>query len=231
MGTSGQTLPNRSALCAGMAVFVWILTTGIGLPRMVSAEPSGQGIENIRSENRIQDGRPDSLAAQGLVDPGQSVTVSATREFEIRDDRAYLGGHPTGMDQALLREPDGAAKKAKFTAWFKAVAPDIEVGICPEIDSGTGDSYPNMEVRIIQKEMPIPADGFVVNVETRRQDVYQNDGIFNHSARAYVIADCQRYLAAPNAAMLFHAAFIQGITNYSGSAPHPVHSTKKSWGG
>lgn len=66
----------------------------------------------------------------------------------------------------------------------------------------------------------IPPVGFVVNVETLRQDGYQNDGIFNQTNLDYILADCRRHQAAPNAVMLFHAAFIQGITNYSGSAPH-----------
>ncbi len=140
----------------------------------------------------------------------KSVFVDIIHEFS----------HPERMDQELFREPDGAAKKAKLTAWFKAVAPDIEVGVCPDANSGTGDSYPGMDVRIIQKQMPIPKDGFVVNVETLRQDVYQNDGIFNQTNLDYIFADCRRYQEAPNAVMLFHAAFIQGITNYSGSAPH-----------
>ena len=128
--------------------------------------------------------------------------------------------HPERMDKEIFREPDGEAKKAKLTAWFKAIAPDIEVGVCPDMRSGTGDSYPGMDVRIIQKEMPIPATGFVVNVETQRQDAYQNDGIFNQTNLDKIFADCQRYLAAPNAVMMFHAAFVQGITNFSGSAPH-----------
>jgi hypothetical protein len=128
--------------------------------------------------------------------------------------------HPERIDKEIFREPDGEAKKAKLTAWFKAVAPNIEVGICPDADSGTGDSYPGMDVRIIQKDMPIPKTGFVVNVETLRQDVYQNDGVFNKANLDYIFEDCRRYKEAPNAVMLFHAAFIQGLTNYSGSAPH-----------
>jgi hypothetical protein len=136
-------------------------------------------------------------------------------------DLVHEFSHPTRMDQPLFREPDGAAKKAKLTAWFEAVAPHIEAGVCPDINSGTADSYPGMDVRIIQKEMPIPADGFVVNVETKRQDAYQNDGIFNQTNLDYIFADCRRFKAVPNGAMLFHAGFIQGITNYSGSAPHP----------
>ncbi|MBX3437363.1 MAG: hypothetical protein KF861_07740 [Planctomycetaceae bacterium] len=129
--------------------------------------------------------------------------------------------HPERIDHEIFREPDGPAKKAKLTSWFKAVAPDIEVGVCPDAESGTGDSYPGMDVRLIQKDMPIPASGFVVNVETLRQDVYQNDGLFSESQLETMFADFRRYHEVPHAAMLFHAAFIQGISNYSGSAPHP----------
>lgn len=128
--------------------------------------------------------------------------------------------HPQRIDHPIFREPDGEVKKAKLTAWFKAVASDIPVGVCPTAGSGTADSYPGMDVRIIQKQMPIPTTGFVVNVETLRQDVFQNDGVFNQTNLDYIFADCRRFQEAPNAAMLFHAAFIQGITNYSGSAPH-----------
>jgi hypothetical protein len=74
---------------------------------------------------------------------------------------------------------------------------------------------------MIQKEMPIPDSGFVVNVETLRQDQYQFDGVFAESQIESMLADCERYKAAENGVMLFHAAFIQGIGNHSGSAPHP----------
>ena len=79
-----------------------------------------------------------------------------------------------------------------------------------------------MDVRIIQKQAAIPSEGFVVNVETLRQDFFEQDGIFSKSAVDYILADCRRYLEAPNAVMLFHAAFIQGLTNGSKTAPHPV---------
>lgn len=128
--------------------------------------------------------------------------------------------HPERMDKEIFREPDGERKKATLTGWFKAVAPDIEVGVCPDAESGTGDSYPGMDVRLIQKSMPIPATGFVVNVETARIDAYQNDGVFTPADRETVFATCRAYRDAPNAAMLFHSAFIQGITNFSGTAPH-----------
>jgi hypothetical protein len=151
-------------------------------------------------------------AGRFLVDRNlKNVFVDLMHEFD----------QPDRIDHALLREPDGANKKAKLTGWFKAVAPDIEAGICPTFKSDPSDEYPGMDVRIIQKDMPIPSQGFVVNVETQRQDVYENDGVFNPGARAAVDANCQAYMDAPNAVMLFHAAFIQGLSNASKTAPHP----------
>jgi hypothetical protein len=149
--------------------------------------------------------------ARFLVDRNlKNVFVDLMHEFD----------QPERIDHELLREPDGANKKAKLTKWFKEVAPDIEAGICPTYLSETADTYPGMEVRIIQKDMAIPKDGFVVNVETQRQDVFENDGVFNPGARSAVEENCRRYLEAPNAVMLFHAAFIQGVGNASRTAPH-----------
>jgi hypothetical protein len=136
-------------------------------------------------------------------------------------DLMHEYNHPERSDHPLLREPDGAAKKAKMTAWFKAIAPDIEVGVCPTEDSDTGDEYPGMDVRIIQKSMGIPSSGFVVNVELTRHDFYENDGIFSKGDIDEMRSDWERYRAAPNAAFLFHAAYIQGISNKSGTAPNP----------
>jgi hypothetical protein len=136
-------------------------------------------------------------------------------------DLVHEYNNPERIDHALLREPDGAQKKAELTAWFKAIAPEIEVGVCPAEDTETADEYPGMDVRIIQKSMPIPSRGFVVNVELTRHDFYENDGIFSKGDIAEMRADWERYRAAPNAVMLFHAAYIQGISNKSGSAPHP----------
>jgi hypothetical protein len=136
-------------------------------------------------------------------------------------DLVHEFNNPERSDQPLFREPNGAAKKAKLASWFKAIAPDIEVGLCPTEKTGTQDEFPGMEVRIIQKSMEIPSQGFVVNVELTRHDYYENDGIFTKSDLVEMRADWERYKAAPNAAMLFHAAFIQGITNRSNTAPNP----------
>lgn len=128
--------------------------------------------------------------------------------------------HPLAADKLLIREPDGAEKKAQLTAWFKAIASDIPVGIGPHWKSGTSDEYPTMDIRIIQKGMPIPQDGFVVNVEPIREDYYNNDGLFNKTNIDAIYANCRNYLDAPHAVFMFHSGFVQGITNFSGTAPH-----------
>lgn len=125
------------------------------------------------------------------------------------------------IEMDLFREPDGAEKKAKLTGWLNAVAPDIEAGICPTYRSGTGTSYPGMQVRLIQKEELIPNEGFVVNVETQRHDPYDNDGKFEPEEFDIMTGYFEKYRSDPNVAMLFHSAYCQGITNKSGTAPHP----------
>jgi hypothetical protein len=127
---------------------------------------------------------------------------------------------PVNVNKPLLREPDGARKRAMMAGWFKAIAPRIPVGMGTHGKSGTDDSDRTQYVRIIRQETKIPQQGFVVNVEPIREDYFQNDGLFNQSSRDAVYADCRKYLKAPNAALLFDSAFVQGITNYSGTAPH-----------
>lgn len=125
------------------------------------------------------------------------------------------------IDHDIFREPNGADKKAKLTAWFNKFAPNIEAGICPTFKSGTGDEYRGMAVRIIQKDHAIPKTGFVVNVETQRHDAYDNDGKFEADEFPIFMALYKRYAAAPNACMLFHSGWCQGITNGSGTGPNP----------
>jgi hypothetical protein len=125
-------------------------------------------------------------------------------------------------DHAIFREPDGQAKKAMLTAWFKKVNPGVPVGITPDFKSkASALPFPGMDIHLIQKGYPIPARGLVVSVETTREDEYDNDGVFTPEARKRMVAQWEQYRAAPNACMLFHSAFTQGITNKSASAPHP----------
>ncbi|MDR3638301.1 MAG: hypothetical protein P4L84_31145 [Isosphaeraceae bacterium] len=168
--------------------------------------------------------KDQNLYDEAAIKRAVEETARFLKQRQLRNvfvDLVHEYNNPERMDQPLMREPDGAAKKAKLTSWFKAIAPEIEVGVCPAENTGTEDEYPGMDVRIIQKSMAIPSRGFVVNVELTRHDYYENDGIFTKGDRAEMQADWERYQAAPNAAMLFHAAYIQGITNRSSTAPNP----------
>lgn len=173
------------------------------------------GIFTPRGDQDLYD---EEAIKSALHETGKFLTEKKLKNVFV--DIMHEYSHPERIDHPIFREPKGEEKKAKLHAWFKEAAPDIEAGICPDVDSGTGDSYPGMEVRIIQKDMPIPKEGFVVNVETLRQDVYQNDGVFTKSNLEYIFADCKKYAESPGRAMLFHSAFIHGITNMSGTAPH-----------
>lgn len=170
------------------------------------------------SPRKDQDLENDAAIKRAVQEAGRFLVARKLRNVFV--DIVHEFDH-SRVDKDIFREPDGASKKALLTKWFKEVAPDIEVGVCPYVKSPTADSYPGMEVRIIQKTMPIPASGFVVNVETQKQDAYENDGVFNPGAVEYVLADNRRFLEEPRAVLLFHAAFIQGIGNFSGTAPHP----------
>lgn len=171
------------------------------------------------SPRKDQELEGEDAIRRAVEETGRFLSERKLRNVFI--DLAHEFDHTRRMDQSLFREPNGEAKKAKLTEWFQAVAPGIEVGVCPYIKSATTDTYPGMDIRLIQKEMPIPSTGFVVNVETQKQDAYENDGIFYDGHRAFIFNDCEMYKAAPNAVMMFHAAFIQGISNVSRTAPHP----------
>jgi hypothetical protein len=160
---------------------------------------------------------------EAAIRRGIEETARFLVEHELKNvfvDLVHEYGHPDRIDHDILREPDTAAKKAKLTRWFKDVAPDIEVGICPNYPTEKTDAYPGMDVHMIEKAAEIPSDGFVVNVEIPRKDLFENDGVFNEEDIDAILRTCQSYLDAPHAVMMFHSAYTQGITNRSGSAPH-----------
>ncbi len=147
--------------------------------------------------------------------------LSARRLRNVFVDLLDEFDDPVNANKPLLREPDGARKRATIRGWFQAVDPHIPIGLGTHGKTeGGGEFDATRNVHIIQKEMPIPRRGFVVNVAPTREDYFQNDGIFNQSSRDAVYAHCRKYLAAPNAALLFDSAFVQGITNFSGTGPH-----------
>ena len=73
----------------------------------------------------------DEAAIQRAVEEG----ARFLKERQLRNvfvDLMHEYNNLERIDHPLFREPNGEAKKAKLTAWFKAVAPDIEVGVLPE---------------------------------------------------------------------------------------------------
>jgi hypothetical protein len=124
------------------------------------------------------------------------------------------------LDHEIFHEPNGLEKKAKLTAWFNKIAPQVPAGVCPSFKSGTADAYPGMDVRIIQKGADIPEQGFVVNVETTREDEYDNEGVFSPEARKRMQSVWETYKSKPNAFMLFHSAYLQGVVGKEGTGPH-----------
>src|SRR6185437_8137049 len=151
--------------------------TGPRLERLIR-EADGRGMVVMvgllgpRKDHEFYD---DAAIRRAIEETGRF--LSGRRLKNVFVDLCHEFNHPERIDKELLREPNGDEKKQRLTKWFQAVAPDIEAGVCPCVDSGTEDSYPGMEVRIIQKNMPVPSEGFVVNVEPLRQDFYQNDGV------------------------------------------------------
>jgi hypothetical protein len=169
--------------------------------------------QELKDEGAIQ--RAIQETAKFLVAHGlQNVFVDLMHEYNAVRITSRL-------DHDILHEPNGLAKKAKLTGWFKAFAPEIPVGICPSYPTETGTKYPGMDVRIIQKGHALPATGFVVNVETTREDNYDNDGVFDSAAKNRIRSMCEQFKARPSAFMLFHCAYCMGVTNKSGTAPNP----------
>ncbi len=139
----------------------------------------------------------------------RNVFVDLCHEFNIR-----------AMEQALLKEPNGPEKKKQLQDWFHSIAPDIECGVCPAFQSDTAIEYPGADILIVQKEHPLPQKGLVINIETQRQDQYNNEGVFTDEGRKKILQYCQTYHAAPNAFLFFHSAWVHGISGKTGTAPH-----------
>jgi hypothetical protein len=174
------------------------------------------GLFSPRKDQAFKD---EAAIRQAVEEAAQFLTRRRLRNVFV--DIMHEYNHPQRIDKDIFREPDGAAKKARLTAWFKKYAPEVPVGVCPAYKSGTAETYPGMDVYMIQKEAAIPEKGFVVNVETQRQDAYDNDGVFTAEQLARMRGYFELYKAHPNAFMLFHSGYCQGITNKSGTAPHP----------
>ena len=120
----------------------------------------------------------------------------------------------------LFREPGGPEKKARLTGWLKEVDRDLEAGVCATIDRATDPAYAGADILIIQKTMPVPERGFVVNIESHKRDNYDAEGVFTEQGLEEMYSWFEQYERTPNAALFFHSAFITGVTGRDGTAPH-----------
>ena len=167
--------------------------------------------------------KDQQLADEAAIERAVRETARFLREHELRNvfvDIMHEYNHRR-VDHEIFREPEGAAKKARLARWFHEQAPEIEVGVCPAEDTGTGTQFEGMDVRIVQKEMDIPLEGYVVNVEMQRHDPYDNEGKYEKEEFGIMREYFDDYRAASNAALMFHSAYTQGVTGRSGTGPHP----------
>ncbi len=185
----------READKRGMVVYVGLL-----MPRKD---------ERLRDEAAVR--RAIENSAKLLADRKLgNVFVNIYQEFN----------HGFRADHEIFREPDGAAKKAEITRWFKAKAPNVEAGICPNHLTGSDVDYPGCEVKFFQEEMPIPASGFAVNTETADRDASGNEGVFNKFHLASMEKEWATYLDSPRTAMLFRSPYVEDVTGRQGTGPN-----------
>jgi hypothetical protein len=177
------------------------------------------GLFSPRKDQELKD---EAAVQRAIEETAQFLTARKLRNVFVDLVHEYNSPRITmRLDHDVFHEPKGAEKKARLTEWFKKFAPDVPVGVCPSFMTDTADTYPGMDVRIIQKGAEPPEKGFVVNVETMREDTYDNEGVFDADARKRMIATWDKYKKQPNAFLLFHSAYLQGITGKSGTGPHP----------
>jgi hypothetical protein len=135
-------------------------------------------------------------------------------------DLLYEFDHATRIFQESFGEPEGSSKKAEAAGWFHAVAPAIEAGVTTETHSNSPKDFDGMDLHLIQKEDPIPADGYALNIESLRRDVFGKEGIFTPEQRLSIIRELERYRAAPNAGYVLNTSYAQSIGGADSTGPH-----------
>lgn len=162
--------------------------------------------------------RDEAAVQRAIEESGRFLTEHRLKNVMVNIYQEFH--HPTRVDHAVFREPDGAAKKAKLTAWFKAVAPDIEVGICPSHLTGSAVDYPGCEVQMFHADMPFPAHGFAVNTESNAGDLPGNEGVFNRYDRELLEKEWASYLDQPRVALLFRSLYVEDVRGKPGTGPN-----------
>lgn len=135
-------------------------------------------------------------------------------------DLLYEFDHPTRIYHDAFREPEGALKKYRAADWFHAIAPEIEAGVTTETHSNSPKQFAGMDLHLIQKEDPIPTDGYALNIESLRRDVFGKEGIFTPEQKQSIFRELERYRATPNAGYVLNTSYTQSIGGASGTGPH-----------
>ncbi|QDV39505.1 hypothetical protein [Tautonia plasticadhaerens] len=180
---------------------------GMVVPVVVLQPCKDQTVKGEMGVRRAIEETGRLLTGHGL----KNVMVNLYQEFD----------HSLRVDHEVFREPDGAANKAEVTGWFKAEAPDIEAGICPNYKSGSSPDYPGVDVRFFHESMPAPESGFAVNTEAEAFDSYGDEGIFNEHSKALMAEIWSSYLGEPRTAMLLQSPYVEGISGATLTGPNP----------
>ena len=135
-------------------------------------------------------------------------------------DLMYEFDHPTRIYHEFMREPNGSIKKAQAVSWFHAVAPNIEAGVTTETHSSSTKSFHGMDLHLIQKDDPIPAEGYALNIESVRRDKFGSDGIFTPEQRQSILQELERYRTTPNVGYVLNTAYAQSIGGPAETGPH-----------
>lgn len=162
--------------------------------------------------------RDEAAVKRGIDEVGRLFTEKKLRNVFVNLYQEF--NHPFRSDHEIFREPDGTAKKVKLTGWFKAVAPDVEVGICPNHQTGSSVDYPGCEVKFFQEAMPVPEEGFAVNTETADLDASGNEGVFNKFHLALGRKEWESHRESPRVAILFRSPYVEDVTGKQGTGPN-----------
>lgn len=136
-------------------------------------------------------------------------------------DVMYEFDHPNRIYHEAFREPAGSRKKADAVAWFHAIAPKIEAGVTTETHSFSFKEFQGMDLHLIQKDDEIPTYGYALNIESVRRDKFGvTEGVFTREQVASILAELERYRAAPNAGYVLNSSYTQSIGGADGTGPH-----------
>lgn len=135
-------------------------------------------------------------------------------------DVMYEFDHPTRIFHDCFKEPGGSIKKAQAVSWFHAVAPGIEAGVTTETHSPSPKAFAGMDLHLIQKEDPIPDEGYALNIESLRRDVFGTEGVFTPRQVAELREEWKRYHVAPNVGYVLNTSYAQSIGGADGTGPH-----------